>query len=63
MPAKSKKQYRFMKAVEGGYIKPKGLSKSEAKEYTEGQSPKNLPESKGSPKQRFKQLKKKLKKS
>lgn len=44
MPATSKKQYRFMKAVEGGYIKAPGLSKKEAKEYTRGQSTKNLPE-------------------
>jgi hypothetical protein len=44
MPAKSKKQFRFMKAVESGAIKKKGLSKEEAREYTEGQSPGNLPE-------------------
>lgn len=35
MPAKSKQQFKFMKAVEGGYIRPKGLSKKEAKEFTE----------------------------
>lgn len=34
MSAKSKAQYKFMKAVEGGYIHPKGLSTQEAKEYT-----------------------------
>lgn len=34
MPAKSKAQYKFMKAVEGGYIHPKGLSKEKAAEYT-----------------------------
>lgn len=34
MPAKSKAQYRFMKAVEGGYIHPKGLSSEKAAEYT-----------------------------
>lgn len=45
MPAKSKKQFRFMKAVESGSVKAKGLSKKEAKEYTKGQSPKRLPES------------------
>lgn len=44
MPAKSKKQFRFMKAVESGSVKKKGLSKKEAKEFTEGQSPKKLPE-------------------
>lgn len=54
MPATSKQQFKFMKAVEGGYIKAPGLSKSEAKEYTEGQSPKNLPE------RHFKKLKKYL---
>lgn len=43
MPAKSKQQFKFMKAVEGGYIKSKGLSKKEAKEFTKGQSPKGLP--------------------
>ena len=36
MPASSKAQFRFMKAVEGGYIKKKGLSKEKAKEYTAG---------------------------
>lgn len=46
MPAKSKKQFKFMKAVEGGYIKKKGLSKEKAAEFTEGQSPKKLPEKK-----------------
>lgn len=34
MPAKSKAQFRFMKAVESGKVKAKGLSKKEAKEYT-----------------------------
>lgn len=36
MPAKSKAQFRFMKAVEGGYIHPKGLSEEKAKEFTQG---------------------------
>lgn len=43
MPAKSKAQFNFMKAVEEGDIKKKGLSKEDAKEFTKGQSPKNLP--------------------
>lgn len=34
MPAKSRSQYRFMKAAEKGYIDVPGLSKEEAKEYT-----------------------------
>lgn len=46
MPAKSKKQYRFMQAVAHGW-KPSegGPSKAQAKEYVAGQSPKELPES------------------
>lgn len=43
MPAKSKAQFRFMKAVEHGDAKAPGLSKAEAREYTAGQSPKGLP--------------------
>jgi hypothetical protein len=43
MPAKSKQQFKFMKAVESGSVKKKGLSKEKAKEFTEGQSPKKLP--------------------
>jgi len=43
MPAKSKAQFRFMKAVASGKAKAKGLSKEEAEEYTAGQSPKGLP--------------------
>jgi len=42
-PATSKAQFRFMKAIESGSIKRKGLSKAKAKEYTAGQSPKGLP--------------------
>lgn len=45
MPVKSKAQFKFMKAVESGKVKAKGLSKSEAKEFTKGQSPKSLPNS------------------
>lgn len=36
MPAKSKAQYRFMKAVASGKAKAPGLSKEEAEEYTKG---------------------------
>lgn len=50
-PAKSKSQYRLMKAVENGNVKLPGLSKEQAKEYTSGQSPKKLPEKK-SPKKK-----------
>lgn len=46
MPAKSRAQFRFMKAVESGSVKAPGLSRQEAKEYTSGQSPKGLPEKK-----------------
>lgn len=42
MPAKSKAQYRFMKAVEGGYIHPEGLSPDKAKEFTEGMNKKRF---------------------
>ena len=48
MPAKSAAQFRFMKGVEGGSIKKKGLSKDKAKEFTAGQSPKGLPNKVGS---------------
>ena len=44
MPATSRKQFRFMKAVESGAIKVPGLSRAKAAEYTAGQSPKGLPE-------------------
>ena len=43
MPAKSKAQFRFMKAVESGSVKAPGLSKEKAAEFTKGQSPKGLP--------------------
>jgi hypothetical protein len=45
MPATSKKQYRFMKAVEAGDLKVPGLSPKKAAEFTATQSPRNLPES------------------
>lgn len=44
MPASSKAQFRFMKAVESGDVKAPGLTKEKAHEYTQGQSPKGLPE-------------------
>lgn len=49
MPAKSKQQFKFMKAVEHGAIKKSGLSRKEAAEYTKGQKGKKyktLPKSK-----------------
>jgi hypothetical protein len=46
MPAVSKKQFRFMKAVESGSIKKKGLSKEKAKEFTQGVNYKKLPRKK-----------------
>jgi hypothetical protein len=46
MPARSKAQFRLMKGIAEGGIKPrKGLpSRKEAAEFVEGQSPKGLPE-------------------
>ena len=59
MPASSKAQFRFMKAVEGGYIHPKGLSSEKAAEYTsENKSLKNLPEHA----RKFKRIKKMMEK-
>lgn len=44
MPAKSKAQFNFMKAVESGTVKKKGApSKSVAKEFTAGVTPSTLP--------------------
>jgi hypothetical protein len=63
MPAKSKAQFRLFQAVAHGNAQLPGLSKKEAKEYVshnkKEMSYKNLPESK----ERFKNLKKYLKKS
>jgi len=50
MPAKSKQQFKFMKAVESGSLKVPGLSPSEAAEFTK--------ENKG--KKRFSKLKQKV---
>ena len=48
MPAKSKAQFRLMKGIAEGSIKPRpGLpSKKVAKEFIAGQSPKGLPKKK-----------------
>lgn len=46
MPAKSKAQFRLMKAIEQGDVKVEGLSKKKAKEYTKGQKYKTLPSTK-----------------
>ena len=47
MPAKSRAQFRLMKGIAEGSIKPKGgLSKATASEFVGGQSPKGLPEKK-----------------
>lgn len=43
MPATSKKQFRFMAAVEHGGIKKKGLSRAKAKEFVQGVNYKSLP--------------------
>ena len=44
MPAKSKKQFKLMKGICEGSIKPRGsLTKKVACEYVKGQSPKGLP--------------------
>lgn len=43
MPATSKQQFKFMKAVESGSIKKKGLSKKEAADFTADVPFKKLP--------------------
>lgn len=43
MPPKSKAQARFMRAVAGGEIKQKGLSKKQAQEFVQGYPTKSLP--------------------
>jgi hypothetical protein len=56
MPATSKAQFKFMKAVEEGYIKKPGLSPKKAAEYTsENHDVKDLPERVGK-KGRFNRL-------
>lgn len=66
MPAKSKKQARFMRAVASGSIKKKGLSKQKAEEFVEGEPYKGLPEKaekeKGSMASQLKKMGKKPKK-
>ena len=47
MPAKSKQQFKLMKGICAGSIKPrKSLTKKVACEYVKGQSPKGLPRKK-----------------
>jgi len=47
MPVKSKQQFKLMKGVCKGTIKPKGsLTKKVACEYVKGQSSKGLPKKK-----------------
>ena len=49
MPAKSKQQFRLMKGIAEGTIKPRGgLTKRAAQEYIKGQSPQGLPKRKRS---------------
>ena len=43
MPARSKQQFKLMKGIATGFIKPKGtLTRKVAREYIRGQSPKGL---------------------
>ena len=59
MPAVSKAQFRFMKAIENGSIHKPGLSSEKAHEYTsENKSLKGLPEKAG----KFSKIKKLIKK-
>jgi len=45
MPVTSKAQFRLMKGIAEGSIKPKGtLTKAKAAEMVEGQTPQGLPE-------------------
>lgn len=47
MPAKTKAQFRLMKGIATGSIKPRGtLTRKVAREYVKGQSPKGLPKRK-----------------
>ena len=47
MPVRSKQQFKLMKGIATGSIKPRGtLTKKVAQEYVRGQSPKNLPKKK-----------------
>ena len=44
MPATSKAQYRYFQGVAHGTIAPpKGMTRAQAAEYVQGQSPKGLP--------------------
>lgn len=55
MPAKSKEQFKFMKAVESGSLKVPGLSSEQAAEYTKNNNYKDLP------KRKFKKIKQRFK--
>jgi hypothetical protein len=46
MPAKSKKQFKFMAAVAHGGLKKSGLSKRKAEEFLHGVDYKKLPKRK-----------------
>ena len=47
MPARSKQQFKLMKGIAEGSIKPRGsLTRKVAREYVKGQSPKGLPKRK-----------------
>ena len=46
MPAKSKQQFKLMKGIAEGSIKPRGITRKVAREYIKGQSPKGLPKRK-----------------
>lgn len=48
MPAKSKAQFRYMAAACHGRVRGARISPKQACEYIKGQSPKGLPERKGS---------------
>lgn len=52
MPAKSRAQWRMMKAISHGSIKRAGLTAKKASEYVSHQSQKGLPEK--VPKRKFK---------
>lgn len=45
MPAKSKNQFNYMQGIcHGGIEPPKGMSREQACEFVNNQSPKGLPE-------------------
>lgn len=64
MPAVSKKQFRFLQALQHGGLKnpPEGLTKKKAQEFTQGVNYKALPESAPSAKPKYTKIKRMLKK-